>query len=297
VHGPGLGRAGPGLFRVLGRKAAGVPGYNYSQALIKAGAAGKAWTRQELDVFLADPTKNVPGTTMPVGVPDKQTRAALVDYLFAQMESDVFEGLSVISYSRGVLPNDTGAEHIFNAVSGHTYVVIGACDEGCSNLDLGVWAGGNTDMGMDLEPDDNPVVVFQATETGVHKVTVAMSVCGSRCNYGVKVYDEGPQPQASESFDADTCLSGREVAGGYIYENTCNQPITLKWCTRRPDQDCNSETHWSDVRLSPNFPVNVIVRDGTDLIKRRACTEREEHVWLEADPYFGVGGRYQCRSR
>jgi glucose/arabinose dehydrogenase len=74
-------RAGPGLFRVLGRKAAAVPGYNYSQALSKAGAAGKTWTRDELDVFLADPGKNVPGTTMPVGVPDKQTRAALIDYL------------------------------------------------------------------------------------------------------------------------------------------------------------------------------------------------------------------------
>jgi glucose/arabinose dehydrogenase len=74
-------RAGPGLFRVLGRKAASVPGYNYSQALTRAGAAGKTWTREELDVFLSDPAKNIPGTTMPVGVPDKQTRAALVDYL------------------------------------------------------------------------------------------------------------------------------------------------------------------------------------------------------------------------
>jgi hypothetical protein len=74
-------RAGPGLFRVVGRKAAGVPGYNYSGALAKAGAAGKTWTRAELDVFLADPAKAVPGTTMPVGVPDKKSRAALVDYL------------------------------------------------------------------------------------------------------------------------------------------------------------------------------------------------------------------------
>lgn len=74
-------RAGPGLFRVLGRKAAAVPGYNYSGALAKAGAAGKTWTRAELDLFLADPAKAVPGTTMPVGVPDKKARKALVDYL------------------------------------------------------------------------------------------------------------------------------------------------------------------------------------------------------------------------
>jgi len=74
-------RAGPGLFGVVGRKAAGVPGFNYSAALVKAGAAGKTWTREELDVFLADPAKNVPGTTMPVGVPDKAARTALVGYL------------------------------------------------------------------------------------------------------------------------------------------------------------------------------------------------------------------------
>lgn len=73
--------AGPGLFGVLNRKAGAVPGYNYSQAMAKAGAAGKTWTREELDLFLADPAKNLPGTTMFVGVPDQGIRRALIDYL------------------------------------------------------------------------------------------------------------------------------------------------------------------------------------------------------------------------
>jgi len=73
--------AGPGLFGVVGRKAAGVAGFNYSAALAKAGAAGTTWTREELDVFLLDPAKRVPGTTMPVGVPDATMRGALIDYL------------------------------------------------------------------------------------------------------------------------------------------------------------------------------------------------------------------------
>jgi glucose/arabinose dehydrogenase len=77
-------RSGPGLYAVVGRKAGSVPGYNYTDALAKAGAGGKAWTRAELDVFLADPTKAVPGTTMPVSVPDKAERAALIDYLANQ---------------------------------------------------------------------------------------------------------------------------------------------------------------------------------------------------------------------
>jgi glucose/arabinose dehydrogenase len=77
-------RAGPGLYNVIGRKAAGVPGFNYTDALTKAGAAGKTWTREELDLFLRDPNKNVPGTAMPIGVADPARRAAVIDYLATQ---------------------------------------------------------------------------------------------------------------------------------------------------------------------------------------------------------------------
>jgi glucose/arabinose dehydrogenase len=77
-------RAGPGLFNVLGRKAAAVPGFNYTDALTRAGAAGKTWTKEELDVFLRDPNKDVPGTAMPIGVSDAKQRAALIDYLATQ---------------------------------------------------------------------------------------------------------------------------------------------------------------------------------------------------------------------
>lgn len=72
--------AGPGLFNVLGRPVAGVPGFAYSKALVNAGA-GRPWTAAQLDAFLKDPTSFAPGTTMPVNVPDKAHRAALVAYL------------------------------------------------------------------------------------------------------------------------------------------------------------------------------------------------------------------------
>lgn len=77
-------RAGPGLYNVLGRKAGSVPGYNYSEALARAGERGKVWTRGELDRFLADPAKAVPGTTMPGGVPGKGERANLIAFLATQ---------------------------------------------------------------------------------------------------------------------------------------------------------------------------------------------------------------------
>jgi glucose/arabinose dehydrogenase len=77
-------RAGPGLYNVVGRKAAGVAGYNYTDALAKAGAAGKTWTREELDVFLRDPNKDVPGTAMPIGITDAKARGAVIAYLASQ---------------------------------------------------------------------------------------------------------------------------------------------------------------------------------------------------------------------
>jgi glucose/arabinose dehydrogenase len=77
-------RSGPGLYAVVGRKAGSIPGYNYTDAMTKAGAAGKAWTRAELDAFLADPAKLVPGTTMPVSVAAKADRGDLIDYLATQ---------------------------------------------------------------------------------------------------------------------------------------------------------------------------------------------------------------------
>jgi glucose/arabinose dehydrogenase len=82
---PAMGsRAGPGLYNVVGRKAAGVAGYNYTDALARAGAAGKTWTREELDVFLRDPNKDVPGTAMPIGIVDARARGAVIAYLASQ---------------------------------------------------------------------------------------------------------------------------------------------------------------------------------------------------------------------
>jgi glucose/arabinose dehydrogenase/cytochrome c2 len=82
---PTLGsRAGPGLYNVVGRKAGTVAGYNYTDALARAGAAGKTWTREELDVFLRDPNKDVPGTAMPIGIADAGQRAAVIGYLASQ---------------------------------------------------------------------------------------------------------------------------------------------------------------------------------------------------------------------
>ncbi len=74
---------GPNLRGVLGRRAGTLLGFEFSPAMIEAGAArGLVWTRATLDAFLADPERVVPGTTMAMpGLPDADDRRDVVDYL------------------------------------------------------------------------------------------------------------------------------------------------------------------------------------------------------------------------
>ncbi|MGZ3305809.1 MAG: c-type cytochrome, partial [Asticcacaulis sp.] len=74
-------KQGPPLLGVVGRKIGSVPGFGYSETLKNAGSKGKAWTPAALNVFLADPQKAMPGTMMPVNVPDVKKRKAVIAWL------------------------------------------------------------------------------------------------------------------------------------------------------------------------------------------------------------------------
>lgn len=70
---------GPNLIGVVGRKAASQPEFpNYSPALK---ASKLTWSKKTLDKFLVNPGAKVPGTLMPMQIPDNKTRADVVAYL------------------------------------------------------------------------------------------------------------------------------------------------------------------------------------------------------------------------
>jgi len=70
---------GPNLVGVVGRKAASQPEFsNYSPALK---ASKLTWSKKTLDKFLLNPGEKVPGTLMPMQIPDNKTRADVVAYL------------------------------------------------------------------------------------------------------------------------------------------------------------------------------------------------------------------------
>jgi cytochrome c len=75
----GVGQ-GPSLAGVVGRKAGAAPGFAYTPALK---SSGLVWTPANLDRWLADPRKLVPGTAMTTLVPDAAERRELIAYLSA----------------------------------------------------------------------------------------------------------------------------------------------------------------------------------------------------------------------
>jgi cytochrome c len=76
--GDGPGGAGPSLRGLIGRKVGGDSGYSYTDVL---SGSKESWTADNLGVFLSDPSKAKPGTTMPIAVKNDTDRADLVAYL------------------------------------------------------------------------------------------------------------------------------------------------------------------------------------------------------------------------
>ena len=57
-------KAGPALTGIVGKKAASVPGFNYSDAMQEAAGRGVTWTEAELAKFLEAPDVAIPNNVM-----------------------------------------------------------------------------------------------------------------------------------------------------------------------------------------------------------------------------------------
>ena len=57
-------KAGPALTGIVGKKAASVPGFNYSDAMQEAAGRGLTWTEAELAKFLEAPDVAIPNNVM-----------------------------------------------------------------------------------------------------------------------------------------------------------------------------------------------------------------------------------------
>ena len=76
---PGVEGAAPNLRGVIGRKAGSDPKFTAYTPAIKASKV--VWGPATLDAFLSGPAKLIPGTAMPITIPDAKTRGDVVAYL------------------------------------------------------------------------------------------------------------------------------------------------------------------------------------------------------------------------
>jgi cytochrome c len=73
---------GPSLYRIMGRPAASIAGFEYSDAMLAKATTGLVWDAATLERYIADPEVMVPGTRMStLPMRDEQERADLTAYL------------------------------------------------------------------------------------------------------------------------------------------------------------------------------------------------------------------------
>jgi cytochrome c len=73
---------GPSLYRIMGRRAAAVPGFAYSDAMREKGATGLVWDADTLERYIAGPESVVAGTSMSAPpLRGEQERGDLIAYL------------------------------------------------------------------------------------------------------------------------------------------------------------------------------------------------------------------------
>jgi cytochrome c len=101
----GDNRLGPNLYRIVGRLAGSVDGYDYSSALDNADFV---WDEESLDRFITNPEQTVPGNTMRPfsGIASKEDRAKIIGFLRAQSGDGQTLGISrpVVSVDPRALP-------------------------------------------------------------------------------------------------------------------------------------------------------------------------------------------------
>lgn len=80
----GVNKVGPTLKGVVGRKAASIADYKYSDAMIAKGAEGVVWDEATLTAYLPDPKAFVPKTKMAfAGLKKPEDVADVIAYLKA----------------------------------------------------------------------------------------------------------------------------------------------------------------------------------------------------------------------
>ena len=98
-------------------------------------------------------------------------------------------GLTPILRDGGHLGHRTYEDYAVTLVTGHSYVLMGVCDEDCQDLDLELYDGYGNLISQDDSVDDAPVVEVSVVQGGAFTLRVMMYECTEDpCYYGFGVF-------------------------------------------------------------------------------------------------------------
>jgi hypothetical protein len=91
----------------------------------------------------------------------------------------------------GTLEAGEDEEFELELEGGKTYIIVGVCDNDCTDLDLALTTEGGDDVDSDYELDDYPMVMVEVAAGAVYRLKVEMATCDGDCHYGVGVFADG----------------------------------------------------------------------------------------------------------
>jgi hypothetical protein len=119
----------------------------------------------------------------------QEVRSQVVEDQFAQA-IELEAGMTRQASFRGGLPQ--GGSVVFAAMlrGGANYMIVGACDQSCTDVDLMVRDAAGGEAGSDFLDDDVPVVGIEGAREGLYSFELSAAACGADlCETGVEVYE------------------------------------------------------------------------------------------------------------
>lgn len=128
--------------------------------------------------------------SLAAGAAVAQSGEALINQLLEKADEIVNtqRKASVETTVRNALPNRTQKADTVR-LRGGDYVIVGVCDQDCTDFDLVVRDTGGSEIGSDRLDDDFPTVSLNGLAAGSYQIQSEMPGCGSDpCLTAVRVY-------------------------------------------------------------------------------------------------------------
>ncbi len=99
------------------------------------------------------------------------------------------EGYSTRNYIIGKLDEDEKDTWTMTLYGGNDYLIIGACDGDCGDLDIALLDEYDNTVARDTETDDVPVVELSLKNQGRYQIQVTMYSCSVEpCYFGLGIF-------------------------------------------------------------------------------------------------------------